>query len=82
VKQHLVYETLNLDTAFKERQDFERMGFKVQVKEVQKVYKGGFQTVYKVWVEEQSTYRCPNCQQIISIRFPYHMCESKKNLNN
>ena len=70
MKSHLVYETDNLESAIKERNDWVSMGFKAQTKEVKKVFKGGYQTVYRIWVKEQLHYRCPNCQQTISIRFP------------
>lgn len=51
MRMNLVLETNNLQSAIWEKEDWLRMGYKVTIKEARKVFKGGFQLVYRVWVK-------------------------------
>ena len=46
----LVLETLSLETAYREKKDWQLQGFRTRVTEVRKVFKGGWQRVYRVWI--------------------------------
>ena len=47
---NLVLETGTLPDALREKRDWERMGHPVRLTEKRKVWKGGWQKVYRVWV--------------------------------
>lgn len=46
----LVLETMNIQTAYQEKKDWHLMGFITRITEQRKIFKGGFQRVYRVWV--------------------------------
>ena len=74
MKNHLVFETISFQSALQEKSEWERMGCIVAIKEKHKVFKGGYTIVYRVWVKPTNIIRCPKCDKVITLRFPYHAC--------
>lgn len=47
---NIVLETTNVAAAYWEKRDWMNLGYIVRATSKRKVYRGGFQTVYRVWV--------------------------------
>jgi hypothetical protein len=52
---NIVLETTSLQSAYHEKRDWQKLGHVARVTEKQKVFRGGFQKVYRVWVDRKVT---------------------------
>ncbi len=50
---NLVLETGARQAAYREKRDWENLGHTTRITEMRKIWKGGWQTVYRVWADKK-----------------------------